>query len=283
MLFLFNIVAWAQIWNLHKNNSKPVELYFLDVGQGDSELIDFGDVQFLIDGGPNAQVLSNLEKILPTTDRYIDLVILTHPHLDHLGGLIDVFQNYEIGTLIDNGMEHSISQYKDFQKEVSDKSIQHLTVKEGDKIKYKDWLIEIISPSSNEPSSTKDIKDIHDKTIVFELNSPAGEENFNALFTGDINFAVEEKLLRKYKKGLSADLLKVSHHGSKNSTSSKFLKFVKPKIAVIGVGKNSYGHPNPQTINRLKDVGASIYTTIDNGLIKIIPEKENLHIFSEKY
>ncbi len=279
LLFLFNIAAWVQVWGIYKNNSEPAKLYFLNVGQGDSELIDFGDVQFLIDGGPNAQVLSNLEKILSTTDRYIDLIILTHPHLDHFGGLIDVFQNYEVGIFMDNGMKHEISQYKDFQKKISNSPIQYLTAREGDKIKYKNWTIEIIAPLSDAPLSTKNLKDIHDKTIVFKLKN----ENFSALFTGDINFAVEEELSQKYKQWLSADLLKVSHHGSKNSTSDKFLKFVKPKIAVIGVGKNSYGHPNPQAINRIKNAGASIYTTIDNGLIKVVPKKENLHIFSEKY
>lgn len=275
LLLIFNAVAWFQVWQLYPRD-KSATIYFLDVGQGDSELINFGDVQLLIDGGPNASVLNDLEKALPDTDRYIDLVLLTHPHLDHFGGLIDVFKNYKIGTLLDNGFKHEIPQYQDFLDAISINKIKHITLAEGDKIKYKDWELDIIWPPPNAPPP---IKDIHDNTIIFLLKN----NNFRGLFTGDINFNVEEKLLKKQRKYLSADLLKVSHHGSKNSTSDKFLKAVKPQIAIIEVGKNSYGHPNPQAINRLKDVGASVYTTLNNGLIKVVLENKNLHIFSEKY
>ncbi len=275
LLLIFNAVAWFQFWQLYPKN-KSETIYFLDVGQGDSELINFGDVQLLIDGGPNAKVLTNLEKVLPDNDRYIDLVLLTHPHLDHFGGLIDLFKNYAIGTFIDNGLARKIPQYQDFQNVISANKIKHITLAEGDKIKYKDWELDIIWPPPNAPSP---IKDIHDNTIIFLLKN----NSFRGLFTGDINFDVEEKLLKKHKKELLANILKVSHHGSKNSTSDKFLKAVKPKIAIIEVGKNSYGHPNPQAISRLKSAGASVYTTLNNGAIKIVLKNKNLHIFSEKY
>ncbi len=265
-LLAANLVAWQSVFLIHNSSFLIPVFYFLDVGQGDAQLIDFGQVQILIDGGPDARVLGQLEKILQPTDRYLDLVILTHPQLDHFGGLIDVLERYQVGKFIDNGREGTARAYKNLAE-------ADLVLAEGDKIRYQDYEIKILNPSPANINS----RELNDTSIVAWLEGPA----VKILYTADIGFEVEEKIRKKYK--LAADILKVPHHGSKNSSGSKFLNEVNPAVAVIGVGKNSYGHPNPKALERLGQVGAAIYTTLDNGLIKLAVDKNrNLNVFSEK-
>lgn len=262
-LLAANAVAWYQI----AINSGPeaVSFYFLDVGQGDAQLIDFGPVEILIDAGPDARVLGQLDKILEPTDRYIDLVILTHPQLDHFGGLIDVLRRYQAGKFIDNGWRGTARAYENLPE-------ADLTLAEGDKIIYGDYQLKILNPPSDLQTD-----DLNQTSIVALLDGPEAD----VLYTGDIGFKTEEAIRKKYK--LRADILKVSHHGSKNSSGGKFLNEVAPAVAVIGVGKNSYGHPNPKALQRLNQAGAAIYTTLDNGLIKLeFDQNRNLKVSSEK-
>ena len=265
-LLAANLAAWQSVFLNHKSSFINPVFYFLDVGQGDSQLIDFGPAEILIDGGSDARVLGQLEKILGPTDRYLDLVILTHPELDHFGGLIDVLERYEVGKFIDNGRQGPARAYKNLPE-------ADLILAEGDKIHYKDYEIKILNPSPENINSEK----LNDTSIVALLESPG----LKVLYTGDIGFKVEDQIRKKYK--LAVDILKVPHHGSKNSSGAKFLNEINPAVAVIGVGKNSYGHPNPKALERLGQAGATIYTTLDNGLIKLeVDKNRNLNVFSEK-
>lgn len=268
LLLIGNLFAWWNIWQI---SQKEVALYFLNVGQGDSQLIQLDDVQILIDGGPDASVLRNLEKIMPAADRYIDLVILTHPQLDHFGGLIDVLERYEVGAFIENGREGTARAFKKLQG-AKESALNNLTLAEGDKITYKDFTIHILSPSQENLKS----KELNSTSIVALLETP----EFKALYTGDIGFDIEDRIRKKYK--IQADVLKIPHHGSKYSSGNKFLREIKPKISVIGVGKNSYGHPNPLAINRIKQTGSLLHTTLESGLIKILSKDDQLRILSEK-
>ena len=264
LLIIFDILIWSWILIGPLTSSQDLSIYFLDVGQGDSELIKIGDVDILVDGGPDAKVLESLSKVLPISDRYLDLVILTHPHLDHFGGLIDILKNYQVGYLLDSGFGHDTQSYIYFKKEVTEKDIKHLALREGDKIKYKDLEFDIISPTIN--ARPVKAKDIHNNTITFLLK----KENFKGIFTGDINFKIENNLLNKYKEQLTANLLKVSHHGSDKSTSNNWLKIVKPQISIIGVGKNNrYGHPKEALLSRLQNSGIKIFRTDQDGTIKV--------------
>ena len=264
-LLAANLVAWQQIFlNLESKILNPI-FYFLDVGQGDAQLIDFGPVEILIDGGPDARVLNQLEKILEPTDRYLDLVILTHPQLDHFGGLIDVLERYQVGKFLDNGRQGTARAYKNLPE-------ADLVLAEGDKIIYGDYELRVLNP----PSPLRE-KDLNETSLVILFESP----ELKVLYTGDIGLKTEETIRKKYK--ITADVLKVPHHGSKNSSGAKFISQVKPTVAIIGVGKNSYGHPHPQTLNRLQQNGALIYTTLDNGLIKLLADKnKNLRVSTEK-
>ena len=266
-LLVGNIFGW---WQAPRIVRSETALYFLDIGQGDSQLIQLDDIQILIDGGPDASVLKNLEKIMAPTDRYIDLVILSHPQLDHFGGLIDILERYEIGKFVHNGREGTTKAYRELAEKLNEKN--SLILKEGDSIKYKDYVIKILSPSSENLKS----KELNDTTIVTLLEGP----DWEVLYTGDIGFNIEDQIRKKYN--IQSDVLKVGHHGSRFSSGEKFLKEVKAKIAIIEVGKNSYGHPNPAALQRLEKAGAQVYTTLRDGIIKIIPQNNQLKIFKEK-
>ncbi len=244
----------------------PPAFYFFDVGQGDSELLQFGPVQMLIDGGPpNGMALASLERAMAPGDRYIDLVILTHSHLDHFGGLIGIMRRYGVGKFMTGGTVGTAAAYKDLQK-------HDLTLGEGDTITYGDYVLSVLGPNATEQADL----DPNKASVVMLLTGP----DTSILYMGDAHSDNEDRLRKKYK--LRADVLKVGHHGSRFSTNQKFLNEVKPKIAIIGVGKNSYGHPTPATLARLETVGARTYATRDHGMIKIVPVRDRLKVFKEK-
>lgn len=271
VLFVTNLFIWNAI--LFWGASNDLELYFLDVGQGDGQLISLpGNVQILIDGGPGIKTLSEVNKALGPTDRYIDLVILSHPQLDHFGGFIDVFKNYSVGAFIFNGQNGIALAYKDLIKAVEENGAQRVILGEGDKIRYKDYILEILAPSSSDLAS----KEANDGGLVVMLKAL----NLKVLYTADIDSKLEKKLISKYE--LKADVLKVGHHGSKYSSSKEFLVAVSPKVAVIEVGKNNYGHPTKAALSRLANTSSMIFRTDQDKTVKIISDGENLKIYKSR-
>jgi competence protein ComEC len=270
ILMAGNFFVWRAI--VFGGGAENLELYFLDVGQGDSQLINFpGDVQILIDGGRGPKVLNELARALPPQDRYIDLIIATHPDFDHFGGLIDVLRTYEVGVVITNGRKGAaVAQYADFEKAVKESGAKEIVFVAGDKIKYEDAVLKTLWPPF---SQGKAAKNANEASIVLMLE----KDGLRALYTADIGFETERELVRRYD--LSAQVLKVPHHGSKNSSDPKFLKEVNPKVSIIEVGKNTYGHPTVQTLNRLANVGSQIFRTDKNGTIKLIFDGMRLKIY----
>lgn len=267
-LAIFDLFIWGQIFDFGADNLK---LYFLDVGQGDSELVLLPDnVRVLIDGGPNSKVLEGLDAVLPRTSRYIDLVILSHPQIDHFTGLIDVLKRYEVGAFIYNGQKGTVKSFKDLEKVLSENKTKVVSLKEGDKISYKENYFDVLYPN-------KIASDVNESGLVLKFSNP----KLKALFTGDIGFKIEEYLAQKYD--LDVDILKISHHGSKNSSSDKFLKEVSPMASVIEVGKNSYGHPTEQVLNRLVIIGSKIFRTDNNGNIRIMINDNRINIAVSKF
>jgi competence protein ComEC len=264
LLVICNAVAWQHV-RIATRPAVPA-FYFFDVGQGDSELLNFGPVQILIDGGPpNGKALKGIERALGLEDRYIDLVILTHPHLDHFGGLIDVMNRYEIGEFITDGTINKAPAYKNLQK-------PDMALGEGDRITYGDYKLMVLGPNAAERADP----DPNKASVVLILEGP----DTRILYVGDIHAENEDRLRKQYK--LKADVLKVAHHGSRFSSSEAFLKELKPKIAIIEVGKNSYGHPAPATLTKLENIGAQTYATLNRGTIKIVPKNGQLKIYTEK-
>ncbi len=270
-LVIFDVFVWEQI--VFGGSNKNLEVYFLDVGQGDSELIVLpGNVKILIDGGPNNKILEELSSVLKPTDRYIDLVVLSHPELDHFSGLVDILKRYQVGAFVSNGRRGNAPAFRDLEKIIKKNKIAIVALAEDDKIKYLKNSFDVLSPSKNLLQSAE----LNDTTLVMKFEN----EEVKILFTGDINKKIEGYLIKK--RDLSVNVLKVSHHGSKFSTSREFLMEAAPKISVIEVGKNSYGHPTAETLNGLALIGAQIFRTDKNGTIKLIISNQQINIFKTK-
>lgn len=244
------------------DNDGQLVVHYLDVGQGDSAFIELPDGQcMLID----ASVSSYGDKIVETIEGYgyteIDYLVATHPHADHIGGMTDVVEGFEIGEVY---MPKATSTSKTFEgllTAISDKGLQIHTAKTGVTIYSDDETeIEILAPVSESYEETNNYSAV--VKITYGSNS--------FLFTGDAEELSENEMLDECYDKLCADVLKVGHHGSSSSTSDAFLQAVSPKYAVISCGAdNSYGHPHKETISRLNDMGIDYYRTDRNGTVTI--------------
>lgn len=263
----------VKVFNGDTNENKPASLkapdndgqlvvHFLDVGQGDSAFVELPDGQcMLID----ASVSSYGDKIVETIEGYgyteIDYLVATHPHADHIGGMTNVVEGFEIGEVY---MPKATSTSKTFEgllTAISDKGLQIHTAKTGVTIYSDDETeIEILAPNSESYEETNNYSAV--------IKVTCGKNSF--LFTGDAEELSENEMLDKCYDKLCADVLKVGHHGSSSSTSDAFLQAVSPKYAVISCGEdNSYGHPHKETISRLNDMGIDYYRTDMNGTVTI--------------
>jgi len=259
----------AQIGALHSGHAS-LAISFLNVGQGDATLLVFPTgVKMLIDGGPlDGRVLTELAKILPPTDRYIDLVVMSHPQVDHFGGLIEVVKRYRVGAFLMSARVSEAAAFAELEKALAERGVRTVTLGMGDAITNGGTEASVLSPTTALLTS----KETNDACVVMEVLS----EGITSLFTGDIGGKAEAALLPLIARRI--DILKVPHHGSKYSSGAAFLNAVHPALAVIEVGKNSYGHPAHETLARLASVGARVFRT-DEGSVTVTPHGESLQIF----
>lgn len=223
-----------------------LKIYFIDVGQGDSTLIVTPrNKKILVDGGEGkTEVL--LPYLLNRRINKIDYIMISHFDSDHCNGLIEVIEKINVKNIIISRQSEESEEYKNILNIIKQKNIKVSVVKEKDKIFIeKNVYMEILNPAEK-----LEFQDLNNNSIIAKLVYM----NFSMLFTGDIEKS-EENLTNKYRDNLKSTILKVSHHGSKTSTSEEFLKYVKPEIALIGVGKdNKFGHPNQTTIEKLENI-----------------------------
>lgn len=266
LLILANTFVCAEIRNLQSVSLQPI-IYFFDVGQGDSEMIDIQGAQFLIDGGPDKAAATEFEKVMPRLDRYIDIIILTHPNSDHVNGILEILKSYNVGAFIYAASQQNDSSLKQALIEIEKSQVPIIALSKDDKVKYAGVELLVLSPAKAEESS-----DVNDLSFVIRFKSDFGR----ALFMGDVGSTVEKRLMREYD--LRSDILKVGHHGSKYSSGREFLEEVRPAAAIIEVGKNSYGHPADQVLNNLRDVTARIFRTDQTGTVKMTFSEEGFKI-----
>jgi len=268
VVILLDIIVWVSILLPPQLNN---EIYFLDIGQGDSSLVLIDGVKILIDGGPMGGGLQdNLDRVLGD-DRYIDLIAISHPQLDHFGGLIGVVKNYKVGAVITSDADSNNSAWQEFKYILKEKEIPKIILSQGDTISYLENKFIILSPEKGSW-----VKDINDKSLVMLLES----EGIKSLFTGDIARETEKRLISLYD--LNIDILKVAHHGSKYSSDNLFINEATPAISIIEVGKNSYGHPTNRVLNGLANIGSKIYRTDKDGLIKLIIDDSKIRVYIQK-
>jgi len=279
LLAALNIVIWISV--LEKENQPDLRVSFLNVGQGDSIFIEAKNgTQILIDGGPNSRILSQLAELLPYYDRSIDVVVLTHPHADHVTGLIDVLGRYEVGIVIESGVLYHTSEAKEFarlvEKLTESKSMKRVIIDEPTALSFFDGAeLKFIHPDSSYEG--KELKNVHDSALVSELQY----QNKKFLFMADAGKKLELSIL-DHKSINDINVLKVSHHGSRYSSTENFLRATEPEYAVISVGRNRYGHPHPDVLSRLATVGAKLFRTDLDGTITFEINRGDLIFRSEE-
>ena len=249
------ILCWSVVvtflllaWVIGQAPDGKLHLVFCDVGQGDAAVVIKGSFQMLIDTGPkNGGVVACLGRQIPFWDRQIEIFVNSHPQADHIGALAEVEKRYQIGKKWPAGVA-------------------------GDRIRYGDLSFDVLWPYFTLRASKGKPDDPNQLSVVVELNYG----KFRALFTGDLG-AEEERLLADSGRLTAVEVLKVAHHGSKYSSAAEFLSAVRPKLAVISVGKNNYGHPTSQALERLKAVGARIWRTDRQGELEIVIDGKNVY------
>lgn len=249
-----------------------LEVTFFDIGQGDSVLIETSkDHQILLDGGPDSLILEKLEKELPLFDRTIDLIILSHPDSDHITGLLEVLDRYEVENVLWSGAVKESALLDEWNKLLSEEGADVIIGKRGLKVSFGEEYIDVLYPL--ESLEGQEISDVNNSSIVFKL--VYGDTSF--LFPGDIYKGTEEEILES-GADLDADILKAAHHGSKTSTGENFLSVVSPNAVVVSCGKdNSYGHPHAEFLELLGKYGINIFRTDQKGDIKLISDKNKIY------
>lgn len=249
-----------------------LSVHFIDVGQGDCELLSTSEGTVLIDSG-TTESQYELSSYLSQNVTEIDYLILTHPHEDHIGGAAQVIRDISVKNVI---MPDAVSDSAAFERlldAMEEKSITGIVAEAGDEYTLGDLKLTLLSPISEEYDDTNNY------SIV--LRADYGEDSF--LFTGDAETLVENELLENYPvSALDCDVLKVGHHGSNTSSSEKFLDAVTPDIAVIGVGKdNDYGHPKENILERLNKYCSRILRTDTDGTVILTSEGQGITVAAE--
>ncbi len=234
--------------------------YVVNVGQGDAIYIEFPNgTNALIDGGPSGELISNFLKSKGVTK--IDRVALTHPHSDHYRGLKKVFADFEVKNFYDTRAENVDAQgdnnLRDLAKAEPGCTTYYPEV--GSELKWDSHVTVKVLNSCSAPVLMHDNEETNNCSLVLRLYY----NGHGIMLMGDAQSDIENTIMSRFKSGLNSTYLKVAHHGSRYSSSAKFLARVQPKFAIISVGKdNVYGHPHKEALDRLQAAGAQIFTTL---------------------
>ncbi|WP_370455138.1 ComEC/Rec2 family competence protein [Planomicrobium sp. CPCC 101079] len=274
--FILSLLLLATVFSLPSTSTaatKTMKVHFINVGQGDATYIKMPNGEdVLIDGGRQGQgdeVIAYLKK--QKVDD-IEILISTHPDADHLGGLDEVLKAYKVESVYAPKVEHTTDAFKNFLRAVKAEKLTIKTAKAGVKLSVKGVTAKFVGPTKAFGKS-----DLNNWSAV--LHVTYNKNKF--LFAGDAEKASETDMV-KAKQTLQADVLKVGHHGAKTSSNTDFLKVVKPKHAVISVGKNSYGHPTKDVLNRFKTARATVYRTDQKGNIVFTSTGSKITIATSK-
>jgi len=268
-IIAINIIFFAY----YRFQNNYLKVVFLDVGQGDAIYIEApNSKQMLIDGGAGVEILPNLIKVMPLFDKSIDMIIVTNPDQDHIGGLVEVLKNYTIGSIVEPGTESNTLISQNLQKEILKNKIPKIIGKSGMHIVIDDKeniYFDILFPD-------RDVKDWerNDGSIVGKLVY----KNKSFLLMGDATKYTENLIMwNENLKKLKSDVIKLGHHGSNTSSSLLWLETVNPDIAIISAGKNNrYGHPHKSVLDSLKFLNILYLATYEKGNIILKTDGEKI-------
>jgi beta-lactamase superfamily II metal-dependent hydrolase len=257
-LIVLSLLAFACYCHTLRADA-PLVVTFLDVGQGDCEWLKTPDGQdIVIDGGIESQgpaILSYLQS-RGVTD--IELMVLSHPDSDHVGGLVTLLQNMPVALVAHNGQTSTSAVYQRFEGAIQARAIPTVVVRAGQTFTWGPVTATVTHPVDPLVTAT------NDNSVTLRVSYGA----VAFLFPGDISSAAERSILGR-GGDVQAQVLKVAHHGSQYSSSAPFLAAVQPQVAVIGVGPNSYGHPAQEALDRLAAAGATVLRTDRNGTVTV--------------
>ncbi|QQR83563.1 MBL fold metallo-hydrolase [Candidatus Peregrinibacteria bacterium] len=257
------LAFWAAFAFIH-----PLTVTFLDVGQGDAILIQTPEQRaILIDTGPTGQVVTQLGNTLPFFKKKIDLFILTHPDLDHYGGLMDVIDHYQIERVALTGIAGGSAFYRETIQQLNARGVEWWFLSADQDLEISQGVVlDVLYPLPHQPLVGQAVKNKNDTSIAVRLlkQTPEAWQPLMTL-TGDAEADQERELLRS-GQALSAPILKAGHHGSRTSSTPEFVAAVQPKTVVISAGRdNSFGHPHPEVMDRFS--GLEIRQTMNEGNI----------------
>jgi competence protein ComEC len=262
-LFLLTVSLFLTLFSSLDNSFKIIAC---DVGQGDAILVTYQKVQILTDGGPDNSVLTCLNKYIPFWDREIELVVLTHPQLDHYGGLIEVLKRFKVNTFITSDFQASTQGLEALKNALGGSGARVVTPDTDTKIRLGMIYLDILHPSQD-----TSIVAVNDLSIVSILTF----KNFEAILTGDIGKRGIDEMLEK-RALRDVDYIKIPHHGSRNGLTPDLLEATTPEVAIISVGKdNSYGHPHEDVLKMLTEFGVKYFRTDEEGDIVVTSDGES--------
>jgi competence protein ComEC len=256
-----------------------LHLWVLDVGEGDSILLRTPQGHTaLIDGGPGATpVLNGIGAHIPFWQHNLDLIVLTVPRQDHMMALPDVLKRYQVEQIVQTQFTATVGVQGAWLEAIGQKHVPVHYAKQGEKISFDgepDISLRVLSPTSPEGKSS-------DANTSIALRLEYG--NSRILLESDAQIEAERRLVADEPGQLGAQVLKISSQGSKTSSSRPFLDLVHPRVAIISVGAgNRFGHPAPETLQALQDVGAKVYRTDLNGTVEVIADKEHIWLRTDR-
>lgn len=263
---------------LFQSPRAEVSISFLGVGQGDAALIQKGDTQILIDGGPDKSVLAELGKIMPFYDRTIEKIVLTHPHSDHIAGLNEVLDRYTVKKVYLTRVLYDSKEYQSFLDKIESKKIEVEVMVENSQVSpFENGSLEFLWPG-----------DKYLKSGLTNLNNSSIVNRFCYvqrcfLFLGDLEAGEQQEMLNAYpgeNNPFSADVFKVAHHGAKNGGFEPLMELANPDYLIFSVGeKNKFGHPAAEVLRlaekygrilRTDKIGTITFTITGTGSLKLV-------------
>lgn len=275
LLLLIGILSNTLFYKNVYFSDNSHQVYFNDIGQGDSILIrSSDDKRVLIDSGIDITLLQELAETLPFYDKHIDIIAMSHLDADHIAGFVEVLEQYQVEQVWLNGSNKNNLLLMHLKELLKYEQVQIYEFKQEDKVEVGCCLdFEVIWP----PETISESIEENDLSLAFILRS--GEHSL--YFAGDLSSEFEVKALQQFTGEI--DVMKVSHHGSKTSTSLEVLELLKPKLAVISAGRdNKFGHPHQEILDNLEIVNAQVYRTDIHGRIQISLQESTIRISTEK-